>query len=991
MPTPLSVLRIFCALAALVTLLAAQPAPLVVTSTAANSQTLNGPWRFKYFPVAKLPPNAPEAAFTSSAFDDTGWSQLAVPAHWELAGFAEPRYGKTLAEGTGLYRRTFTVPAVWNGQRVFLRFDGVLSGFEVFINDTRIGEWASGYNAVAFDITSALRPGADNLIAVNVTTRSKGWEFDTNDCWALSGIYRDVTLFAVPAVHFQDYATQTKLNADGTATLTLSATTSTPSNVSGRLLGPDGNIVREFQFATSAPTTVPVAAPQLWTAETPALYTLELSLPSGQKVVEKIGLREISIVDGVLQLNGRPIKLRGIDHHDMWPDVGRAATEAHLRRDLELIKAANINFVRTSHYPPHRRLLSLCDEMGIYVMDEVPFGFGDEHLTDPSYQESLLTRADATVARDKNHASIIVWSIGNENPNTPLTFATARRVKSLDASRPVCFPQVGSYFGRTFGDLPADIDIYAPHYPVVSTVRDYATRMTRPVIFTEYAHALGLASDRIQEEWAIMQASPRIAGGAIWMFQDQGILRSATARPKTARTDFYVWPDADHYYDTDLNQGADGIVYSDRTPQTDYWQVRKVYSPVQIQERNLTVRPGAQTIALHVENRFDFRSLAGLDLQWEIQRNGVAEQRGTLPLNAPARSTQEASLALTFPADITGADIFTLSFRCAEGTASSFYEHTVRLATGADTATTIAKILPTLAAGSALVIDDQPATLRVTHAAGEVKVDRATGEITLLDRAGTTLASGLFPHIGRRFTETELIRAPRDGLWTGAFLRSPSTVAVELTREADGSAAILIRGRYPRPDAADQALEGSHRVIVHANGTLDVSYDYKFAGGKGAILEAGISLLVPAEAGSFRWLGAGPYAGYPGKDLLNNFGLYHLHRDDLRFEGNHRDVEAALLARPTGIGLALFGTKLDLAVERVPEGTVLSHNAVMSSLGNKGSSPEINLRAENIPALSGRFTLLPLGSEWPAVLTRWFGAPRETVAVQQPFFHSYDQ
>ncbi len=988
---PYSFLRILSAIAALATVLHAQPAPLVVTPTASNSQTLNGPWRFKYLPVAKLAPNAPETAFSAATFDDTSWSQIAVPAHWELAGFAEPRYGKTLAEGTGLYRRTFSVPAAWNGQHVFLRFDGVLSGFEVFINGTRIGEWASGYNAVAFDITSALRAGPDNLIAVNVTTRSKGWEFDTNDCWALSGIYRDVTLFAVPAVHFQDYATQTKLNADGSATLTLSATASEASNVSGRLLAPDGKLVREFQFATSASATLVVTQPQLWTAETPSLYTLELALASGQKVTEKIGLREITIVDGVLQLNGRPIKLRGVDHHDMWPDVGRAATEAHLRRDLDLIKAANINFVRTSHYPPHRRLLALCDEMGIYVMDEVPFGFGDEHLTDPTYQESLLTRADATVARDRNHPSIIVWSIGNENPNTPLTFATARRVKALDPTRPVCFPQVGSYFARTFAELPADIDIYAPHYPVVSTVRDYATRMTRPVIFTEYAHALGLASDRIQEEWAIMQASPRIAGGAVWMFQDQGILRPATARPKADRTDFYVWPDANHYYDTDLNQGADGIVYSDRTPQTDYWQVRKVYSPVQVQERSLTVRPGAQTIALHVENRFDFRSLAGLDFKWEIQRNGVAEQSGHLPLRAAARPTEDATLALTLPSDIAGTDVFTLALRCADGTAPSFYEHTVRLGSGGDASTAIAKILPTLAAGSALTIDEQPATLRVTHVGGEVKVDRATGEITLFDRAGTTLASGLFPHIGRRFTETELLRAPRDGLWTGAFLRTPATVAVELSREADGSATILIRGRYPRPDAADQALEGSHRVIVRANGTLEVSYDYKFAGGKGAILEAGISLLVPAEAGSFRWLGAGPYAGYPGKDVLNNFGAYHLHRDDLRFQGNHRDVEAALLARPTGAGLALFGLKLDLAVERVREGTVVSHNAIISSLGNKGSSPEINLRAENIPALSGRFTLLPLGPEWPSVLTRWFGASREVVAVQQPFYHSYDQ
>ena len=161
-------------------------------------------------------------------------------------------------------------------------------------------------------------------------------------------------------------------------------------------------------------------------------------------------------------------------------------------------------------------------------MDEVPFGFGEEHLADENYRAALRTRAEATVPR-WNHACIVVWSVGNENQNTPITIATARRVKELDSSRPVCFPQIGSYFAKSYEELPEDIDVYAPHYPSTLTVQDYARKLTRPVIFTEYAHALGLAADQIQAQWAIMQASPRLAGGAIWMFQDQGILRTARA------------------------------------------------------------------------------------------------------------------------------------------------------------------------------------------------------------------------------------------------------------------------------------------------------------------------------------------------------------------------------------------------------------------------------------------------------------------------------
>ena len=245
-----------------------------------------------------------------------------------------------------------------------------------------------------------------------------------------------------------------------------------------------------------------------------------------------------------------------------------------------MIKAGNCNFIRTSHYPPHPRLIELCDELGIYVMCEVPFGFGDEHLTDPSYQDILYARARATVMRDKNRPSIIVWSVGNENPITDIDLATGQRVKELDPTRPICFPQVGSYFQRNFQKLPEWVDIYAPHYPVIATLRNYAATLTRPVIATEYAHALGLAAGRIQDEWDIMAASPVLAGGAVWMFQDQGLLRTAEHRMDRVQASNYVWLDSRHYYDTNQLDGVDGIVYSNRTPQVDYWQVRKVYSPV---------------------------------------------------------------------------------------------------------------------------------------------------------------------------------------------------------------------------------------------------------------------------------------------------------------------------------------------------------------------------------------------------------------------------
>lgn len=986
MTLPLSIRRaslVAFAFGVLTASLPAQPVDVHPVRTGPATVSLNGTWEFAY--VAGAKPDRPALA-----------ANIAVPGHWELQGFADPVYGtKELPAGMGFYRRTFRVPADWEGQRIFLLFEGVLSGFDARVNGAPIGSWASGYNPVTFDITDHVKPDTDNVIEVDVTTRSHGSEFDLNDCWALSGIYRDVTLFAVPAVHFTGYTTTTKLNSDGSANLRVSAKTSAPTKVTGRLLDADGTLVTELSFGNyhgqtinTAKATVP--APQLWTAETPDLYTLELTLPSGQRIVEKIGLREVSVVDGQLLLNGRPIKLRGVNHHDIWPDTGRATDEAKMRRDLELIQTANCNFVRTSHYPPHPRLLELCDEFGLYVMDEVPFGFGDRHLKDPAYQETLLTRARATVFRDRNRPSVIIWSVGNENDNTPLTFATARRVQELDPSRPVCFPQIGSYFAKSYEEIPSEIPLYAPHYPKTPTVQDYATRLTRPVIFTEYAHALGLATDQIQAQWAIIQASPRLAGGAVWMFQDQGILRRAKPDETPATSHdlgLNVWPDSEHYYATHGNQGMDGIVYSDRTPQTDYWQLRKVYSPVQITAPALAAKPGLNTLALQVENRFDFRPLAGITLTWSLHRNGTALDCGKIPLQAAARATETVAVSFTLP-DNAGADVFTLELRCADGEAAAFHERSLRLDTLHANTLRAAQFAATNTAAP-LALDESATEFRVTHAGFSVRLARATGAITVHDAAGRLLATGPHPHTGRRFTEGEFMRAKREFTWTGSTLNQATELETS-ARQTDDGIVLHVRGRYARPDAPDQSLHGEFYLLVKTNGQIEVGYDYVPVNGKGMLLETGVSLVVPGTASEFRWLGAGPYAGYPGKDALNEFGRFHLNRADLNFQGNRRDVEIALLTDAAGAGLALGGEGMDVSVERVGDDTVLSHNAVLSGRGTKFDAPDTMIKAEDAPRIAGKFLLVPVTAPWAKPLTDWFGSPTAAKPFQ-PYFHSYDQ
>jgi beta-galactosidase len=959
------------------------------------SQTLNGDWSFKYIPGRDA---GADTGFQAPGYDALGWKAIPVPANWELKGFADPQYALELKDGLGLYRRSFHVPANWQGRRMFLRFDGVAFGFEAWVNGKRIGaSAASAYNPNTFDITDLLQPGADvdNLLAVQVTTKPQGFEFDVNDDWSLSGIYRDVTLFSVPGTHVQDVSARTKLAADGSAELSVAVMVSQPGgDVRGKLLAPDGKTVSEFdlQRASDQRHEALVRVPQakLWTAETPTLYRLQLTLSSSgkplQTIEERIGLREISIVDGVFRLNGKPVKLRGVDHHDLDPEDGRAITEAHMRRDLALMKQANINFVRTSHYPPQARFIELCDELGFYVMDEVAIGKGEEHLEDPAYHANILARVEPTITRDKNRASVIVWSIGNENPITDVELEAGRMTKELDPTRPITYPKIGSYFSKNYQRIPEFVDLYAPHYPTNETLRGYAQKLKRPTIVTEYAHALGLATDRIQDQWDIIQANPVFAGGAIWHFMDQGLLRTSSEPVDRSKPTNLVWLDKFRHYDTHGLDGTDGLVYSDRTPQPDFWETRKVYSPVQIVERSVAVKPGAHGIELTTENRHDFRALEGLTLAWSLQRNGTVLQQGTEPLHAAPHEREALRIPANIPAN-AGDEVLLLNLRCIDENNQEIIERVVRLDLPDARRRGWVNQLPA-AAGPRITEDATGVSVALPRWA--LRVERASGALSIRDHAGKVLVAGIYPHSGRKSTMAEELGAKNTGLWRMSILTQLDAPEVKLTKH-EGTVRISIAGRYPRPDAADQAFVGGYQLDIRPTGAIAISYEFTTTDAKGTLSEAGLSVVVPSEMAEFRWIGQGPYAGYPGKDRLNEFGIFHLNREDLRFQGNRRGTELALLTTAGGAGVALAMPAGDVAVERLGENTLLSHNALIGGLGNKGTRPETSIALSQPPRIEGSFTLVPLGDAWPQALTRWFGKPAAATEVFRPYYHSYDQ
>lgn len=970
-----------------------------------NSISLNGTWKFKYIPSSTI---GPDSLFYSENFEVSKWDNIKVPGHWELQGFAEPNY-KSVDEGTGLYRTFFTVPASFAGKQVFIRFEGVQYAYEVHVNGQKAGEWSSSYNAASFNITDLVQPGKENTLAVRVSTRSKGYQFDLNDCWALSGIFREVTLFSTPDLYIDDYTVRTFLNNDRSANIKISVKLQDEKKeISGsyllraKLNSPDGNVVQEKSWAAQIENSAEliVTFPELWTAETPSLYSLELSLLKDgseiQRVNQKVGIREIKIEGTVFRLNGKAIKLRGVDHHDLVPETGRTLTRKQILGDLMLMKRANINFVRTSHYPSDRRMLDLCDSLGFYVVCEVPFGFGSGNLKDPTYQDILLKRAKATLLRDKNHPSIILWSIGNENPLTPITEVTGKYVKQTDPTRPICFPQMGGYFNENYSIIPDFVDVYAPHYRNAQWVKDFSKETNRPVIMTEYAHALGLAFGNMADIWKEMYRNEAFAGGAVWHFHDQGILRKSEKPVDTGQLTYDVWIDSLNYYNTTLD-GADGIVYADRTPQIDYWQLRKVYSPVQVIEKEMNIVQGKQELNFTAYNQYDFTDLNKLKGTWELVRNRDIVQQGQLKMNCAPHDTVRVSIPCTIAEDPENA-VWLLRLCFSDFGGIQIVEHTIRLL-DEDQMKTIRKAIREGLPVQTMKVGKQTdgtifktkdftctihnGTMPVAFASRKPKAELLNSEIYV--------RTGRIPQITDVTVRDQYYPETGDYYWEPHLLK-PSQITRSETKNTKEEFQILANKTFRRGENyPGQKIEAGLLYTLKNNGILTIHYDLSPENCTGFFLEAGVSLILPVATDQFLWLGDGPYVSYPDKNELNDFGIHQVHKEDLHFNGNRTNVEIAVLTDRKGNGIALLGDQKNISVELRESRIVVSHNSIVSGAGNKKSMPTVVSPASDISSINGKLEIIPLvEGRWPEKLKEIFGTEIKPVVPFKPFYYSYD-
>ncbi|WP_069760315.1 glycoside hydrolase family 2 TIM barrel-domain containing protein [Streptomyces sp. LUP47B] len=521
--------------------------------------SLDGKWRFAY---ADRPADR-DTDFYRTDVDDTDWDTIPVPSVWQVHGYdfpiyvnitypwwgpnglgeeAQPPAAPTRYNPVGQYRRTFTVPKDWSGRRTFLHFEGVKSAHYVWINGELVGYHEDSFTPAEYDITPHLRPGT-NQIAVEVYRFSDGDWLEDQDMIRLSGIFRSVYLYSTPAVHLRDFKLDTPLGDDYTSA-ELSVTASVRDygggnqgryTVETQLYDAGGHAVwsRPLQQAVALDagdeTTVQAAkavpAPKLWSAEHPNLYTAVLRLrdPAG-KVIEtlshRVGLREFALKDGLMRINGKPVSVRGTNRHEMHPDRGTALTRADLVKDITIIKRMNINSVRTSHYPNNPLWLELADEYGLYLVDETNLethGIRDEYPGNHAdWSAACVARAQNMVHRDKNHASVVIWSLGNEAGGGS-TFVNMRDwIKSYDTTRVV------QYEGD---DRPTISDIRSEMYDSPATVESRAknTSDTRPYVMIEYCHAMGNSNGNFKKYWDIVRRYPVLQGGWIWDFVDQSL------------------------------------------------------------------------------------------------------------------------------------------------------------------------------------------------------------------------------------------------------------------------------------------------------------------------------------------------------------------------------------------------------------------------------------------------------------------------------------
>jgi beta-galactosidase len=881
-------------------------------------RSLDGDWRFTL--VER--PEAIPADFMAPEFGEAGWADLPVPSNWTMHGYDRPHYTNVQMpfrgvapevpddNPTGLYRTPFEVPADWAGRRVVLEIGAAESVLYVWVNGAPVGMGKDSRLPHAFDVTALVRPGEANLLACAVIKWSDATYIEDQDQWWMGGIHRGVRLYSTAPTYIADLFAQAEPDADfrdGTLNLTAKLGFSGPPedgwSFEAQLFDAAGAPVLETP--ASAPVkadpwthnpyrgplsqvtlTAPVTAPALWSSEQPALYTVVLSLrsPDGE-VVEatscRVGFRRVEIGDRALLINGKPVMIAGMNRHEHDPVRGKAVTRQAMAADIALMKSFNVNAVRTSHYPNAEAWYDLCDELGLYLIDETNLeshAFIHDLCRDRRYAAQFVERGLRMVERDKNHPSVIIWSLGNESGYGPNHDAMAGWMRGADPSRPLHYegatwgwdeaatghPRHGVVStGKSAGGERAS-DLICPMYPPIEALVAWAEADDpgdrRPMILCEYSHAMGNSNGSLGDYWDAFERYPGLQGGFIWEWCDHGLLKHTDdGRPYFAYGgDFGDTPN-------DLNFCCDGIVSADRIPHPGLWEFKALAQPV------AAAWVSQAKGQVEIRNKRDFTDLADLAATWALEVDGEVVAKGGLPL--PAIGPGEAA-TVTFPLPKLAMwqgqrAMVMLRFALREATAWAPAGHEVGwVQLPADLPTQPRRAEPAVTAG-ALSVEDAGDRIRVSGQGFEVSFSRAEGRLQrLVWNNHLLLEAGPKLQVWRAATDNDGIkgwsgqkRKPL-GRWRAWGLDQLTFAEPRMSvSEADGVVRVSIR-QTAGCAAADAAVTHQHDYEVFPDGLIRVSNVFEVDEALDDLPRLGVTLTAPAGLEAVDWLGRGPLDSY---------------------------------------------------------------------------------------------------------------------------------
>jgi beta-galactosidase/evolved beta-galactosidase subunit alpha len=879
---------------------------------------LNGTWKFHYAATPALAP-APDA-------DPTGWTDLPVPSHWQLHGFGRPHYTNwqypfpidpprpPSDNPTGSYRREFVIPADWADRRVILRFDGVDSAFHVWINETEAGFSKGSRLPSEFDVTAHVRAGI-NTIAIRVYQWSDGSYLEDQDMWWLSGIFRNVTLFALPSNHIWDVAVQAGMDGHWSARVE----TVGEGRLSARLLDAAGNVVSKTSKTVRSPINIlqsQIAKPRLWSAEDPYLYTLALTF-AGHSISIPVGFRSVEIRGRVFLVNGVAVKLKGVNRHEFHTDLGRVMTRETMMEDILLMKRHNINAVRTSHYPDTPEWYDLCDRYGLYLIDECDIethGFeistdgerwGGNPPANPLWESAFVDRLERMVCRDINHPSVIIWSLGNESHSGCNHVAMTRRCRQLDPSRPIHYEgdqlvQYTDFYSRMYADVNECERIVAGKELMKAWGWETPPENynTKPFILCEYAHAMGNGPGGLAEYWDTFYRHDCIAGAFVWEWIDHGLRQQSPDG-----REFFAYGGDFGDEPNDRNFVCDGLVFPDRTPSPGLLELKKIIEPVKVE------KVGDQ---FRIANRHDFIGLDHLALTWTVTRAGAVTGSGVAKLpNIPARKSKLVSI----PASADG-DLLTLQFTLAHDTTWASRGHEVAWAQFelSPERPTVARSRPPDPAPSLQLAEDH-AHIRIRGDNFTLAFDRQRAVIDSWTHAGTSV----------------LVRGPRLNLWRAT---------TDNDRGGRGDAANwrkyrldMIQHRVEEVTTGDGRISARVRVAppqwkfgfwceytysVAGNGELllDV-HGVPYGAWPCSIPRIGLEFALPLSCRHAQWYGRGPGECYRDTKQAQRIGLWTADIDALytpyvmpQDNGNRTDVRWVAFTDTSGTGLRAAGDPL---------------------------------------------------------------------------------